>query len=326
MHFDSIIPNRNSIETLPYLGHPSSIPNRITQLFRSLVQPLADRGIYMRVGRKARAKQQLAREGKNELLAKGGQEIFVGQLEAMKFSPIQFQTTLNLKVKNPKTSILICPGAGELFGTHEARIARFVGLGFHVYVFNYPGMGESKGTPNPPSLIEASKKMYEQIRQEQGPDVPVLLYSSSLGSGVASYLAKEHQNEPIAVLLDRPNARFSKLVYEVASTSNGKVTAWLMSQLTKLFYDFNTAANISQYCGPLKIIAAEQDEVVGAHHAPEIAAASPLSEKENLITLMPGGHGFKIEAWPKIISSEVQEKFEQILFNLGLITGSNLSC
>ncbi len=129
-----------------------------------------------------------------------------------------------------------------------------------VVLFEYPGYGAREGEPSESIFVAEGKKAFERLRQEG----PVTLLGESLGSGVAAQVAAAYPTAVHGLLLVTPYARMTEV--------GAKHYPWL--PVTWLMKDrWDSMAVIRGFEGPVAILVAEADEVVGADQGQQLAQA-----------------------------------------------------
>lgn len=144
-----------------------------------------------------------------------------------------------------------------------------------VYILEYPGYGARAGVPSRETFDRAAQDAYLLLR-EQYPETPVSVAAESIGSGPASTLAG----------LSAPPDKFVLIVPfdRLASVAKGHFPAFLIDLV--LQSDWDNAALLSNYAGPIDIFGAQDDTVIPVRHAKALAEALPGA---NLV-IVDGGH------------------------------------
>ncbi len=120
-------------------------------------------------------------------------------------------------------------------------------------VLEYPGYGARDGTPSQRSFEEAAEEVYGILRSRFA--APVYLIGESLGSGPATALAAQHPEEVRGLLLVTP---FTSLA-DVGRTHYPFLPVGLL-----LRDNFDNAANLEGYGGPVAVLVAGRDRIVPA--------------------------------------------------------------
>lgn len=144
----------------------------------------------------------------------------------------------------------------------------------NVFVLEYPGYGARAGSPSRRSLVAAAEEAFQLLPASR----PRYVVSESIGTGVACELARNHPAEIAGLALFAPYASLAA----VAQRQMPFLPAYLL-----LFDRFNPADCLKSYHGPVKMIIAGADEIIGAASGQRLfdGYAGP---KE--LQLIPGAH------------------------------------
>ncbi len=144
-----------------------------------------------------------------------------------------------------------------------------------VFIMEYPGYGGRAGKPSREAFDAAAREAYLLLR-ETYPGTPVCVAGESIGTGPACSLAGLAQPPDKLVLV----VAFDRL----SLVAREHVPAILVSFLLR--DDWDNAAALGSYRGPVEIYGALDDTVIPVRHAKSLAAAVPSSR----FTLIEGGH------------------------------------
>ena len=121
-----------------------------------------------------------------------------------------------------------------------------------VYLLAYRGYGASDGAPSEGALLGDALALYDHVRT-QHPGEPVSVIGTSLGSGVASFVAAHRPVERLVLV-----APFDSLV-GVAQTHYPLLPMrWMVKDR------FDSAAHLRGYTGRTLVLRAGQDQVIPA--------------------------------------------------------------
>jgi pimeloyl-ACP methyl ester carboxylesterase len=118
-----------------------------------------------------------------------------------------------------------------------------------VYILEYPGFGERKGSPNQASVLRAADEAFVNLPE----NIPAYLVSESLGTGVAAHVAQGHPTRVAGIAMFVP---YNKLA-SVAENHVPFIPAYFL-----LWDRYNPEAWLKNYRGPVKIIIAGADEII----------------------------------------------------------------
>lgn len=91
--------------------------------------------------------------------------------------------------------------AGELDSWGEVA-PHFTARGFELFIVDYRGYGKSTGKPTSEEDLHEDAEATLAYASQHFPDLPVVLYGRSLGTGIATRLATRHT--PAALILESP--------------------------------------------------------------------------------------------------------------------------
>lgn len=161
----------------------------------------------------------------------------------------------------------------------------FPGPSVDVVLFEYPGYGARKGKPSEFEFVAEAKKAFEHLRQEG----PVVLLGESLGSGVAVQIAATFPEAVHGLLLVTPYARMTDVG---ANHYPWLPVAWLLRDR------WDSMAGVRTFTGPVAVLIAGRDEVVGADQGRHLAAACPHAKVWELPKAGHNGIDLRPGQWP----------------------------
>ncbi|MBF0124353.1 MAG: alpha/beta hydrolase [Magnetococcales bacterium] len=166
-----------------------------------------------------------------------------------------------------QTAVLFCHGnSGNIADAAVADRSRLLHeLGLGVFLFDYRGYGNSKGTPSEiGSYRDGEAAMRFLVDEKKIAVQRLLLYGHSLGGGVASWLAVNH---PVrGVILEGSFTSIEDMAEE-------RYPYLPVRRLARVHY--NNLERISWLRAPLLIIHSRDDEVVAFAHGQRLFAAAP---------------------------------------------------
>ncbi len=144
-----------------------------------------------------------------------------------------------------------------------------------VFILEYPGYGQRQGLPSRNSFDHAAEEAYRLLRAAY-PNHPVCVAAESIGSGPAATLTKLTP-KPDKLVLIVPFDRLS-------SVAEDHFPAFLVRLILKT--DWDNAAMLSTFNGPVDIFGAQDDTIIPVPHAKALAAEVPNAS----LTIIQGGH------------------------------------
>ena len=133
---------------------------------------------------------------------------------------------------------------------------------WEVWLAEYPGYGARSGRPSRDSFREEGRQAVAKLQTLDAR--PLFLMGESLGSGVAAELAGDPANRIAGVILVTPFARLA----EVAQQNFPILPARLI-----LRDRWDNQRALAGFHGPVAVLIAEADEVVGARQGEQLFAA-----------------------------------------------------
>jgi fermentation-respiration switch protein FrsA (DUF1100 family) len=149
-------------------------------------------------------------------------------------------------------------------------------LNASVLIFDYPGFGQSSGTPSEAGCYAAADAVYEWLAERVAPEHIVIL-GQSLGGGVATDLASRRPHRALALL------KTFTSIPDVVLAKFPLLPAHLLMR-----NHFDNLAKIGACGGPVFIAHGECDHLIPIHQAERLLAAATASSE---FFRMPGvGH------------------------------------
>jgi pimeloyl-ACP methyl ester carboxylesterase len=180
--------------------------------------------------------------------------------------------------KSAKGVILYFHGnAGSLkdWGWVAAEIAQKTG--WCVWIMDFPGYGKSSGPlpKNEKVLLEMGNVMRAQILKER-PDLPLVLYGRSIGSGIAAALAVE---KPVSgLILETPYRSLAKLGHEIYPFFPESISR----------FDFDNERSLKSLDStPVLIFHGSNDRIIPQEHGKLL---SEIAGQSQFISIANGDH------------------------------------
>lgn len=167
--------------------------------------------------------------------------------------------------------------AGNMSGRLDT-IRLFHGLGLNVFIVDYPGYGNSEGSPTEESTYKCGQEAYHYlVKQRRTPPEKIIVMGRSLGGPVAAQLAAT--NRTGGLILESTFTSASDLAVEL-------YPVFPVKQIMR--YSYPTTKYLQQVSVPVMVTHSIDDEVVPFHHGEEIfkAAGEPKT-----FFRMRGRHG-----------------------------------
>lgn len=174
-------------------------------------------------------------------------------------------------------------------------------LGYRILLVEYPGYGGRKGEVGEKFFVEDGQETLKQaVRQF---DSPVYLLGESLGCGVAAAVVKTSPVPIAGLLLITPWDTLKAVAREKFP---------LLPVGFFLTDAYDTVLNLQDFKGPVAVVGAGEDEVIGLSHAESLYAALPGRAKKMWEKIEGAGHNnwidFTDNAWWKRIMAFVAQQ------------------
>lgn len=159
---------------------------------------------------------------------------------------------------------------GTRAGWHRIEMYKlFSALNYHTITFDYRGYAESTGVPSEDGVVEDAQFLFSWIKQRVSSDTPVILWGHSLGTGVATQLAKNLCNQgtcPTTLVLEAPFTNIVNATYHHPFLIPFNIFKDLKLKLTSFVrrsgVEFASDESISSVTCPIMILHAEDDFLI----------------------------------------------------------------
>jgi fermentation-respiration switch protein FrsA (DUF1100 family) len=190
----------------------------------------------------------------------------------------------------PKALIIFFHGNGQNRSSHFAGLYWLVGEGYDLITYDYPGYGQSGGSPSPKNTVETAVAVLRKSQLEN-PTLPLIVYGQSLGGAISMRALWELRNElkPNLVIADSTVLSYQKIARKILAKS---AWTWLFQPLAWLTLSdkWAPAERIQDLAGtPFLVIHSKTDKVIPYEFGEEIFAQA--SEPKQFWTKTTGEHG-----------------------------------
>lgn len=176
-----------------------------------------------------------------------------------------------------KPLLLYFHGNGGNIGYRASRLSRFADAGLGVLMPEYRGYGGNEGQPSETGFYADAMAATDFLQAEGFGAERIIVYGASLGTGVATRVASEH--EFAALILEAPYTSITAMA--VRQFSNMPVSLMLIDR-------FDSLSRIAQVRSPILIFQGELDQIVPPALGRELFAAAP--EPKEFWSVPEGGH------------------------------------
>lgn len=114
--------------------------------------------------------------------------------------------------KKPKATVLLFHGAGGNVSKYTFMAQPLVNNGYQVFLIDFRGYGKSTGKPTHVNIAEDGRTFMEYaLKRKDVAGTKIMLYGASIGSQVATKLAKEYKDNISGLVLDGSMSSFTEL-------------------------------------------------------------------------------------------------------------------
>lgn len=183
---------------------------------------------------------------------------------------------LFFKVENSKGIVFYHHGNAGNLEEWGQRAIDFTSKGYDVLMYDYRGYGKSSGSiKNEKTLYADAALIYKELLFDYK-ERDIIVYGTSLGSGIASYIA--YNNHPSKLILETPYYNF----YDVA-----KFHYPFLPNSLLLHYQFKTNQYLPKVKSDVFLFHGTEDETIPFNSSERL---SNLSDKITLFTIKNGSH------------------------------------
>lgn len=193
--------------------------------------------------------------------------------------------------KPPAATAILFHGNGGHAINRTAMYAAFAARGIRLVIAEYPGYGWRGGSPSETVLIGEGLALYETLRRQVPDGHPVMLVGESLGTGVAVQVAVKAEKPPSRLVLLTPFTSVSDVASQMF---------WMLPTTLLLRDTYDSAAHIDGYAGPVSVMVAGKDDIIGPDTGLALHRAAEKRGRTSLVLLPESGHN----GWWRRISKE----------------------
>lgn len=149
-------------------------------------------------------------------------------------------------------------------------------LGYHVFIIDYRGFGDSSGWPSEQGIINDVMVLYNFLKSFQN-KAKIFLWGHSLGTGVSIHTAKilsEFKSPPNGIILEAAYKNISQAAKDYIIAPLFLNNPWIISKgdeaLEILNLQFNTAEHIVKTNAKILMLHSEDDTIIPIYHSKEL--------------------------------------------------------
>lgn len=132
--------------------------------------------------------------------------------------------------KSIKKTILFFHGAGGNISTYQFMTKPLVERGFQVVMVDVRGYGKSTGKPTHVNVASDGQKMFDYLlKRKDISNTKIYLFGASLGSQIATHLAKDNQSKISGLILDGGMSSFTDIAIHFKPEMKDVIEKYLIS-------------------------------------------------------------------------------------------------
>jgi hypothetical protein len=114
--------------------------------------------------------------------------------------------------EKPKATILFYHGAGGNISNYTFITDPLVKAGYQVFAIDFRGYGKSTGIPTHVNIARDAQFVFDLIiEKDEFENLPIIIYGASMGTQIATKMAKDNQDEITALILDGTISSFTDM-------------------------------------------------------------------------------------------------------------------
>lgn len=173
----------------------------------------------------------------------------------------------------------------------DVLASRFLDRGLRLVFAEYPGYAARPGAPSENALVADALRLHDELRR-RFPQEPLVAVGESLGSAVATQVAAARPASVAQLVLITP---FAGMTEVAARRMPLFPVRWLLKDR------YESARHLVHYHGPVLVLVADQDELVGAASGLALHAAAAARGPAQLVRIAGAGHN---DWWSKMGSRD----------------------
>lgn len=113
---------------------------------------------------------------------------------------------------SPKSSILFFHGSAGNISTYTPIVKPLVDAGYQVFMIDFRGYGKSTGIPTHINIAQDAQIVFNKIiKRDDFKNLPIIIYGASMGTQIATKMAKDNQDNIAALILDGTISSFTDM-------------------------------------------------------------------------------------------------------------------
>ncbi len=158
----------------------------------------------------------------------------------------------------PLSSIIFYHGSGGNVSNYMFMTEPLVNAGYQVFMIDFRGYGKSTGTPTHLNIASDAQIIFNEIMEkDEFENLPIIVYGASMGTQIATKIAKDNQSKISGLILDGTIRSFTDMALLSASEEQKPIIAQYVTSPYSAINDIKEIENL-----PKLFIHSKEDKVV----------------------------------------------------------------
>jgi dipeptidyl aminopeptidase/acylaminoacyl peptidase len=178
----------------------------------------------------------------------------------------------------PKATILYFHGAGGNVTSYVPMTKHLVAAGYQVFMIDFRGYGKSTGKPTHMNIVQDGQLVLNYLLDRKDvKGTKVILYGASMGSQVATHLAKNNEGKVAALVLDGALSSFTDIAADKSPEAQRDMIRQYLTSPYSAKEDIKAVKNI-----PVLVVHSKEDKDVPYHQGEAVYANATGKKKFHL--------------------------------------------
>jgi len=210
-------------------------------------------------------------------------------------------TGVFFKKENPKATLVFFHGAGGNVTFFQKMVTPFLNANYQVIMIDFRGYGKSSGIPTHLNISKDGQQFFKYLKNKKEiKNTKIILYGQSLGTQIATHLAKENSKDISMLILDGAFTSFTDLACSYKPEAKDVIKKYLVSP-------YSAKEDIKLVSVPKILIHSKEDKDIPFALGKELFETA--SEPKNFIEYS-GDHIKALIINPDVIITKVNENLK----------------
>ena len=175
-----------------------------------------------------------------------------------KIDTIKLNAILLKPEANPKATIIFYHGTGGNVSTYIFMTKPLVEAGYQVFMLDFRGYGKSTGIPTHINIASDAQIVFDSIvKNKEVKDTRIIIYGASMGTQIATKIAKDNQSKVDGLILDGALSSFTDIALASAPDEQKQIISQYVTSPYSAKEDIKSITNM-----PKLIIHSKEDESI----------------------------------------------------------------